>query len=86
MAFRLVNYYVIMQLSHDDKFSFRSLTHIVCTDIILSIHEHSCWGVKRLADPLLPSKPRAIEIELDAQAVVCLLNSNSESLGEFAGT
>ena len=26
----------------------------------------------------------AIEIELDAEAVVCLLNCNSESLGEFA--
>ena len=26
----------------------------------------------------------AIEIELDAEAIVCLLNSNSESLGEFA--
>ena len=26
----------------------------------------------------------AIEIELDAVAVVCLLNCNSESLGEFA--
>ena len=70
-------------LIRDDKGNwlkcyYRAIGHT--TSIITEL----LWGLRDGLILCFHLHLEAIEIEVDAEAVVCLLNSNSESLGEFA--
>ena len=60
------------------KWYYRAIGHT--TSIVTEL----LWGLRDGLILCFHLHLEAIEIELDAEAVVCLLNSNSESLGEFA--